>query len=152
MAFGILGFIVALSFVLLVIAFATSSKKDMSLAVSLGSAIFLFVISALFFLAGKTPLGLVLMVFGIYALYSYSKGKKKNAETEEPEEKVSRSQAAGEMSDEEAFFILEISPGASIDDIKRAYKRMMMEFHPDRAGNSYMAAKINQARETLLKD
>lgn len=150
MAFGILGLIVAISFVLLVIAYATSSKKDMSLAVSLGSAIFLFVISALFFMAGKTPLGLVLMVFGIYALYSYSKTKKENAKPEEPEEKVSRSLPSSEMSEEEAYFILEIRQGASREDIQRAYKRMMMEFHPDRKGNAYMAAKINQARDTLL--
>ena len=151
MAFGILGFIVALSFVLLVVAFATSSKKDMSLAVSLGSAIFLFVVSALFFMAGKTPLGLVLMVFGIYALHSYSKSKKENAQPAEPKEKVSRSMAAGEMSEEEAYFILELPQGASREDIQRAFKRMMMEFHPDRKGNAYMAAKINQARETLIK-
>lgn len=152
MAFGILGFIVALSFVLLVIAFATSSKKDMSLAASIGSAIFLFVIAALFFLAGKTPLGLVLMVFGIYAMSRYVKVKKENAKPFDPEEKVSRSMASGEMTEEEACFILEVRQGASREDIQRAFKRMMMEFHPDRKGNSYMATKINQARDTLLND
>jgi predicted membrane protein len=151
MAFGILGLIVAISFVLLVIAYATSTRKDMSLAVSLGSAIFLFVISALFFLGGKTPLGLVLLVFGIYSMSRYVKVKKESAKPVDPEEKVSRSLVTGEMSEEEACFILEVREGASREDIQRAYKRMMMEFHPDRQGNSYMAAKINQARDTLLE-
>lgn len=150
MAFGILGLIVAISFVLLVIAYSTSTRKDMSLAVSLGSAIFLFVNSALFFLGGKTPLGLVLLVFAIYSMSRYAKVKKEKAKPGDPEETVSRSLASGEMSEEEACFILEVPRGASREDIQRAFKRMMMEFHPDRQGNAYMAAKINQARDTLL--
>ena len=96
-------------------------------------------------------LGLVFMVFGIYSLSRYVKVKKEKAKPAEPEEKVSRSMAAGEMTEEEAYFILEVRQGATKEDIQRAFKRMMMEFHPDRQGNAYMATKINQARETLLK-
>ncbi len=143
--------IVAVAFVLLVIAYATSDQRQMSIAVSLGSAIFLFVLAALFLATGRNGIGLVLLVFGVYSLYSYAKAKKPGEKPLDPEEEVSRSMPVGEMSEEEACFILEVRPTATADDIKRAYRRMMMEFHPDREGNAYMASKINQARDVLLK-
>lgn len=57
---------------------------------------------------------------------------------------------SGTMTREEAFEILELSPGASIKEIKSAHRRLMKKFHPDHNGSSYMAAKINQARDILI--
>ncbi|MBO6826209.1 MAG: DnaJ domain-containing protein [Sneathiella sp.] len=54
------------------------------------------------------------------------------------------------MSKAEAYEILELSPGASIDEVKSAHRRLMKKFHPDHDGSSYMAAKINQARDILI--
>ncbi|MEH6402768.1 MAG: DnaJ domain-containing protein [Sneathiella sp.] len=60
------------------------------------------------------------------------------------------SQQSG-MSRSEAFEILELDPTANDKDIKAAHKRLMKKFHPDHDGSAYMAAKLNRAKEVLLK-
>ena len=57
--------------------------------------------------------------------------------------------SSGVMSEAEAYEILELKPGATLSDIKTAHKNMMKKFHPDHNGSTYMAAKINQARDIL---
>ena len=59
--------------------------------------------------------------------------------------------AAGAMSREEALRILGLQGEASHDDIKAAYRRLMAQLHPDRGGSDYLAAKVNQAKDFLLK-
>jgi DnaJ-domain-containing protein 1 len=58
----------------------------------------------------------------------------------------------GAMSRDEALSVLGLKPGASADEIKAAHKRLMKEFHPDKGGSDYLAAKINAAKDVLLPD
>ncbi len=58
--------------------------------------------------------------------------------------------SGGAMSRSEAFAILGIKDGASAADIKAAHKRLMKDFHPDKGGSDYLAAKINAAKDVLL--
>jgi hypothetical protein len=58
--------------------------------------------------------------------------------------------APGGMSREEAYQVLDLEPGASEDDIKAAHHRLIANLHPDRGGSTYLAAKINQAKDVLL--
>ncbi|MBE7636838.1 DnaJ domain-containing protein [Sneathiella sp. P13V-1] len=55
------------------------------------------------------------------------------------------------MSKDEAYEILELSAGATLEEIKAAHRRLVKKFHPDRGGSAYMTTKINQARDILIK-
>lgn len=56
-----------------------------------------------------------------------------------------------QMTESEALSVLGLKPGASADDIDRAYKNLMKKFHPDRQGSEWIAHQINRARDILLK-
>ena len=57
---------------------------------------------------------------------------------------------SGGMGTGEAYDILGLNPGCSPDDIKEAHRRLMGALHPDRGGSTYLAAKLNQAKDVLL--
>lgn len=57
--------------------------------------------------------------------------------------------APGMMNRDEALRILGLAEDADEAAIKAAHRRLMTLMHPDRGGSSYLAAKINQARDTL---
>jgi DnaJ domain len=58
---------------------------------------------------------------------------------------------AGAMTRNEALAVLGLKTGATEDDVKAAHKRLMKEFHPDKGGSDYLAAKINAAKDVLLQ-
>ncbi len=58
---------------------------------------------------------------------------------------------SGVMTAEEAYRVLGLKPGASDADIKAAYRRLMAQLHPDHGGSDYLAAKVNLAKDFLLK-
>lgn len=57
----------------------------------------------------------------------------------------------GVMTVEEAARILGVAPNADKSEVKAAYRRLMGQIHPDHGGNDYLAAQVNQAKDTLLK-
>ncbi len=76
-------------------------------------------------------------------LYQQSKQNTQQAQTPPPRGKQT-------MGVDEAMEVLGLKAEYTKEDVVQAHRRMMQKVHPDRGGSDYLAAQINQARETLL--
>lgn len=63
----------------------------------------------------------------------------------------SNNTASASMSRREALEILGLDEPVTAKDVKAAHRRLMQKLHPDRGGSSYLAAKINRAKDVLLE-
>ena len=111
------------------------------LAVALGIMSFVILIK------GNIPVASVLAVAAVLswqgALWSYLRAKAGG-----PQMEVSQD---SKMTREEALKILELSGDPSDQEIKNAHLKLMKKIHPDQGGSGYFAAKLNQAKDVLLK-
>ncbi len=57
----------------------------------------------------------------------------------------------GDPEYEEALNILGLNGSPTKEDILKAHKRLIHKLHPDRGGSDFLAARVNQARDVLLK-
>jgi hypothetical protein len=58
---------------------------------------------------------------------------------------------SGAMTPQEAYQVLGLAQGADAEEIARAHRTLMKEFHPDHGGSTSMAARVNQAKDVLLR-
>ncbi len=55
------------------------------------------------------------------------------------------------MSEEEAYQVLGLEPGADEAAVRAAHRTLMKKLHPDQGGSDYLASRVNQAKDVILR-
>jgi len=111
------------------------------------SALLIVLCVALFYMAvtGRLAAALGLMVAAAPVMLGIFKEWKHYKQEQQPSGDVAVNTR------EEALDILGLEDSADEKEIKAAYKKLMQKVHPDHEGSEWMAAKLNQAKDLLLK-
>lgn len=70
---------------------------------------------------------------------------------EEGQSNASSSATGGISGEEEAYAILGLTQEATPEQINAAHRKLMKSVHPDQGGSTFLATKVNEARDLLLK-
>lgn len=118
----------------------TLAARQWRLASGVGATA-LFVGGGYFAVRGQLLLGLALAVVGGLLAVSARAA---------PESRPAPRAPTSNMTDAEARSLLGVGADATREEVEAAYTRVMKRAHPDQGGTSGLAAKVNEARETLL--
>lgn len=160
MAYGVIGLILIIVMLLLIAAFFRADEEEKKQALSLGITILMFVIGGMAYFSTYRVAGYLLFFIGFLMVLHYLEqkgllpsgfGTLKEHREEEPKDD-GKSAEVNLMSRKEAYKVLGLTEKPTKAEVRAAHKKLMMKHHPDKEGNHDIAAKLNAARETLLRD
>lgn len=160
LALGVIGLLVFLYFTRVYVA-ADPARLAQRLRLSFGFGG--VAAGVLLFMAGRGGLGLPLLVIGVGLLMTwFRRGSLEGDEDRgqpggredlkgDPGPRRRHPARQGAMTENEAYKILGLDPGAGPDEVRRAHRALMQKLHPDRGGSDWLASRINQAKDILLR-
>lgn len=69
----------------------------------------------------------------------------------DPDSGLGAAPSTGAMTEKEAYQVLGLRPGASETEIRQAHRSLMKRVHPDTGGSVFLAARLNEAKDILLR-
>jgi hypothetical protein len=119
-------------------------------------------LAVLLFLTGRGPTAIAALAMLGPLVWSWLGEARRNATSpprgsgaapggEKTQTRGSARPTGGAMSRDEAWAVLGLQPGATEEQIRAAHRRLMRAAHPDSGGSDWLAARINQARDVLLR-
>lgn len=123
--------------------FTQSDPVKLAKGVRYAGAAILMALAGLLVFVGRSAVALVMAGWAVLLLR-----QKKPAETSPQSDRPMRAKSG--MSRTEALDILGLRGDATVVEIRDAHRRLMQTCHPDHGGSSYLAARINAAKDVLL--
>ncbi len=130
------------------------------------SAALALLVAVLLLVRGDLGLAVAAGAFGLYSLTQVSpywrrlfasdadgraSGRREHAQSDAGAGSGFAPPRDAKMTEEEAYQLLGVQPGASAQDITRAHRTLMKKLHPDQGGTTYLAARVNEAKDVLLR-
>lgn len=132
-----------------------------------GAAIAIWAAGFILTLAGKPVYGLVLMALGALGVFAAPRPERSRvfegdrdrwSADRGPDLERDRNPGAFEdgfgatvVTEQHAYQILGLQPGATLEEIGSAHRALMKKFHPDQGGSTELAARVNAAKDVLTK-
>ena len=112
-----------------------------------GMMIGIAIVGAVMAAKGRPVIGGLPLIAAVgYSIHRSRTAKKNRAKPMSP------ARFAAAMDAAEARALLGVGPQANRAEIKSAHRRLIATVHPDKGGTEALAAKINAARDVLLKE